>query len=254
MTEAEWLSATDPDMLLDHLAKLKKWEGIQTSERKLRLIACAFCRRLWHLMPDELSRSTVELCEYYVDGLADPQPLWERGGFSTTVPEHIYDEATIEYEAYFAARFVGYRLAVLTGPAAHSPEEGAAGLTSKFATRAAVLSGMSASESARGQCIIIRDIIANLFRRSVHNPAYCAGTSATLVAYQSICLDPSWLTSTVLSLATGIYAERAFDRLPILADALQDAGCEHTEILDHCRGLGPHARGCWVVDLVLAKN
>jgi hypothetical protein len=67
-------------------------------------------------------------------------------------------------------------------------------------------------------------------------------------------LLPARLTSTVVSLAEGIYAERAFDRLPILADALQDAGCDNADVLDHCRGAGPHARGCWVVDLVLGKG
>jgi hypothetical protein len=46
----------------------------------------------------------------------------------------------------------------------------------------------------------------------------------------------------------------AFDRMPILADALQDDGCEDTDILAHCRGAGPHVRGCWVVDLVLGKQ
>ena len=66
--------------------------------------------------------------------------------------------------------------------------------------------------------------------------------------------DPAWLTSTVLALAKGIYEERAFDRMPILADALQDAGCDSADILDHCRGPGPHVRGCWVVDLVLGKE
>ena len=66
-------------------------------------------------------------------------------------------------------------------------------------------------------------------------------------------LDPNWRTSTVLALAQGIYDDRAFDRLPILADALQDAGCDNEEMLAHCRGEGPHARGCWVVDLVLGK-
>jgi uncharacterized protein DUF6331 len=66
-------------------------------------------------------------------------------------------------------------------------------------------------------------------------------------------LDPNWRTSTVLALAQGIYDERAFDRLPILADALEDAGCDNEEMLAHCRGAGPHARGCWVVDLVLGK-
>ncbi len=71
--------------------------------------------------------------------------------------------------------------------------------------------------------------------------------------FRPIALDPSWLTSNVLSLAQGIYHERAFDRLPILADALQDAGCENPEILAHCRSESPHARGCWVVDLLLGK-
>jgi hypothetical protein len=65
--------------------------------------------------------------------------------------------------------------------------------------------------------------------------------------------DPSWLTDTVLALARGIYDEKAFDRMPYLADALQDAGCEAEDVLTHCRGPGPHARGCWVVDLVLGK-
>jgi hypothetical protein len=69
-----------------------------------------------------------------------------------------------------------------------------------------------------------------------------------------VTLDPFWLTSTVLALAAGIYSDRAFDRLPILADALEDAGCGHADILAHCRGDGPHARGCWVVDLVLGKE
>ena len=72
--------------------------------------------------------------------------------------------------------------------------------------------------------------------------------------FRPVALDLAWLTSTVLTLAAGIYAERAFDRLPILADALQDVGCENADILAHCRGPGPHVRGCWVVDLVLGKS
>jgi hypothetical protein len=67
-------------------------------------------------------------------------------------------------------------------------------------------------------------------------------------------MNPAWLTSAVVSLAAGIYTDRAFDRLPILADALEDAGCDRAEVLDHCRGTGPHARGCWVVDLLLGKG
>lgn len=66
--------------------------------------------------------------------------------------------------------------------------------------------------------------------------------------------EPRWRSETVLALAAGIYAEGAFDRLPILADALEEAGCDNTDILAHCRGPGPHVRGCWVVDLILGKS
>ncbi|VTU02814.1 Uncharacterized protein (Fragment) OS=uncultured bacterium PE=4 SV=1 [Gemmataceae bacterium] len=72
--------------------------------------------------------------------------------------------------------------------------------------------------------------------------------------FRVVAIDPQWLTSDVLALARGIYDERAFDRMPILADALQDAGCDSADVLDHCRGPGPHVRGCWVVDLVLGKG
>jgi hypothetical protein len=67
-------------------------------------------------------------------------------------------------------------------------------------------------------------------------------------------VDPSWRTSTVLALANGVYDEKAFDRMPILADALQDAGCDNDHILNHCRGPGPHVRGCWVIDGVRDKE
>ena len=73
--------------------------------------------------------------------------------------------------------------------------------------------------------------------------------------FRPVTADPSWLNSTVVALARGIYDERAFDRMPILADALQDAGCDNEDVLNHCRDPhGVHARGCWVVDLVLGKS
>ena len=68
-------------------------------------------------------------------------------------------------------------------------------------------------------------------------------------------IDPAWLTSTVVALAQGMYDSRDFSAMPILADALQDAGCNLVDILRHCRDeKGSHVRGCWVVDLVLGKE
>jgi hypothetical protein len=72
--------------------------------------------------------------------------------------------------------------------------------------------------------------------------------------FRPVTFNPSWRTSDVMLLAQGIYDDRAFDRMPILADALQDAGCENEDILSHARdATATHVRGCWVVDLVLGK-
>ncbi|OAI50591.1 hypothetical protein AYO44_17675 [Planctomycetaceae bacterium SCGC AG-212-F19] len=72
--------------------------------------------------------------------------------------------------------------------------------------------------------------------------------------FRSVTITPSWLTTNVVSLAQAIYDERAFDRMPILADALEDAGCDNADVLNHCRQPGEHVRGCWVVDLLLGRS
>jgi hypothetical protein len=88
------------------------------------------------------------------------------------------------------------------------------------------------------QADLLRDLFANPFR-----PA------ATL--------DPAWLAwngGTLPWLARAIYADRAFEQFPLLADALEDAGCSDTELLGHLRGPGPHVGGCWALDLILGKS
>jgi hypothetical protein len=80
--------------------------------------------------------------------------------------------------------------------------------------------------------------------REVFNPFRC---TTVLVEWQKY-------RDSILALASSAYEERTFDVLPILADLLEEAGCEDASILDHCRGLGPHFRGCWVIDLLLGKS
>jgi hypothetical protein len=75
--------------------------------------------------------------------------------------------------------------------------------------------------------------------------------------FRPVTLTPAllaWNDGTAARLAHAIYEDRAFDRLPILGDALEEAGCDDADILAHCRGQGEHVRGCWVVDLVLEKE
>jgi hypothetical protein len=81
---------------------------------------------------------------------------------------------------------------------------------------------------------LVRDIFGNPFRR--------------------VRVVPRWLTSPVSDLARTMYDTRDFGAMPILADALEEAGCDNPDVLAHCRGDGPHVRGCWVVDLILGKG
>lgn len=90
------------------------------------------------------------------------------------------------------------------------------------------------SDEGAAQGVLLRDIFGNPFRPVSPNSA--------------------WLTDTVLSLAQDIYDKQAFDRLPILADALEEAGCDDADILGHCRERGNHVRGCWPIDLLLGKQ
>ena len=88
----------------------------------------------------------------------------------------------------------------------------------------------------REQVRLLRDIFGNPFRFPLIDPAWLR-----------------WSDGTVVKMAQSIYDDRTFDRLPILADALEESGCHDTDILSHCREPAEHVRGCWVIDLVLAK-
>ena len=83
-------------------------------------------------------------------------------------------------------------------------------------------------------CDIIRDIFGNPFR--------------------PVAFDPAWRTEHTVGMAAKMYDDREFAAMPILADALEEAGCEHADILAHCREPGVHVRGCWVVDHLLGKS
>ncbi|MCE9568268.1 MAG: hypothetical protein K8U57_40225 [Planctomycetes bacterium] len=86
---------------------------------------------------------------------------------------------------------------------------------------------------SRAQCDLLREIFGN--------------------PVLPVAVDPDWLTQTVVSVARQMYESRDFSTMPILADALQDAGCENVAVLAHCRQPGVHVRGCWVIDMILQR-
>ena len=188
--------------------------------RRIHLFGCACCRMVWHLLVDERSRNAVDQAERYADGLIDL--------------------ATVELSST-AAHNACVELKSRCNPGSTTPEQDEARLNAaEMAEEVAPSSWYYIHEIADGPRNPLA--VSTLLRCIFGNP------------FRPATLDPAWRTSTVVALARGIYDDRAFDRLPILADALQDAGCDSADILNHCRDAGPHARGCWVVDLVLGKQ
>ena len=167
-------------------------------------------------MPDPRSHRALAVAERVADGLADGVE-WERANASLGGVQYDHTSWALMFDPYIAAE----RGAAYTSYAVAS------------ATKPTRRQQAREAESA-AQVELLRDLVGNPFRPVVP--------------------DPAWLTSDVVALARGIYDERAFDRMPILADALEDAGCADEQVLGHCRGPGPHVRGCWAVDLVLGQE
>src|SRR5262249_12056836 len=208
--EAEWLALKKPRPMLEFL------EG-KASDRKLRLFACAYARRNWHLL-SAVSRKAVDVAERYAEGKVNEA---ERDAVAALALAEA-SEGHADAMAAFAATEAWYSLYYTAWSAACTTCDA-------DACEWYVEQGI---EMPHGS--YLRDIFGNPFR--------------------PVTFDPAWRTATVTSLAQAIYDERVFDRMPILADALEDAGCTSADILGHCRGGGEHVRGCWVVDLVLGKE
>jgi hypothetical protein len=227
VTEEEWVRETNPDKLAEHLRTKMRANRTKSGRRKFHLLACAACRRLWHLFESDLNDARViEAVEELADGRATAQAVHQLDG-------------RVQVPTYGSAQSVG--LAVHAVATLSNPLISATGACQYVAQAYAQSFHPPSPEQFHEIMAVVQEENAHLARCIFGNP------------FRPATLDPAWRTPTVVALAKGIYEERAFDRLPILADALQDAGCDSEDVLNHCRDAGPHARGCWVVDLVLGK-
>jgi hypothetical protein len=218
MSERAWMAGVDAQAMVESL----RGSG---SERKLRLFACARCRSVWPLLADGRSREAVEVAERLADGLAseaDRAAAFARATEAASVEDYEDPEDDATYLAAVAAAYARNVVWAEAYVAAHATAP------------PLVMTDPAAEAVAVGQ---LRDIFGDPFRR--------------------VSIEASWLTwhdGTIPRLAQSIYDDRAFDQLPILADALEDAGCNDADSLNHCRSGGEHVRGCWVVDLLLGKG
>jgi hypothetical protein len=227
MTEAEWLTATDSTLMVDFIQN-------SGSARKLRLFLVACARLVWDRMPVDDARQAVELAERYADGLASEDErdriskrLWSlplagqaAGSYAVAVSsgatQHQFKDREGDYWAYLCAQLAVHRSA-----------------TWRITSRATWYGARIATGAEQPR--LLRDIFGNPFR--------------------PIQMEPGWVTADIIARATQMYDARDFGAMPILADALQDAGCDCEDILGHCRD--PHAthvRGCRVLDLVMGKE
>jgi hypothetical protein len=217
MDEEEWLKwDRDPADLVRCARQL-------TSPRKIRLFYCACVRRVWKQLGDHRSKGAVEASELFADSCIPPQRLLEakQEGHSSW------------YE--IASRSL------------HSAEERAAAAAFMCANEDLVYASgvLWSTATASGDELVEYSVQADLLREICGNPFRPTTIASDILA---------WHGRTIPKIAQSIYEERTCTRFPILADALEDAGCDNADILSHCRSPGPHVRGCWVVDMILGKK
>jgi hypothetical protein len=231
MTEAEWLACEEEEEMF---ATLRAW--VSSARRKWRLLALACLEQFRPHFPHRNDYSAV------LEMIArDSEEEWtfdERLHaleMSTRILRLVVDDASEQRWHYVAEALAE----ALNDAVQHAWEIHVPFVASRCCAAAYYLATGGSAEArtreGRHQARLIREIFGNPFR--------------------PVPLDPLWLTSDVQALARGIYEERAFDRMPILADALQDAGCTNEDVLNHCRDANAaHVRGCWVLDLLLGKG
>jgi hypothetical protein len=237
MTKDEWFTCSDPRKMLEMFDKTH-FRQAKWARRRLRLFACACARRVLHLNNIPQLNQALEASENYADWqipMAKIKCVRQAGFLAMTARERTPCpwDGYAERAAFRTTEINPYRAALDVcaeaqwASAWHAQPVSARGVGPEQESAAA-------RERAQ-QCHLLRDIFWS-------------------TTFQPIDIDRRWLTSTVIDLAQAIYDERAYDRMLILADALMDAGCDNDDIIKHCRGDGPHARGCWVVDLILGKS
>jgi hypothetical protein len=231
MAEAELPPDHEMMALIPELAK-------HTSKRKARLYACACCRRIWSLMPDEWCREVVDIAERFADGAVNGATL---GDATKRAKRSFRVDLSRGSEPAYRAAEACYFVTLSNVEAALQACESAV-------SAQAYAQGRTRNGKRNGDKE--RDALYREFTYQTHLLRELLGNPGKPVAF-----NPRWCTPTATSIAQQMYESRDFSTMPTLADALQDVGCDNADILNHCRDANAtHVRGCWVVDMVLGKS
>jgi hypothetical protein len=261
MTEHEWLAATDTTpmrrFLLNHQLLAKTWRGrlweragypvFSCSRRKVALFALACCRHFWDCFEGSFERPAIEAVERFIDGglaeqvirqtlrTANDRPSRPGGEMGPDLIELLIsfslEDVPIAYDDF------------LTGDVSSPFHNFLYLIVNRWIRKQYGNEAFDNHSFDLGRVAKLREELPELLR-DIFGP----------LPFRPVVVDPGWRTSTVQLFAEGIYAEHAFDRLPLLADALIDAGCDNEDILNHLRDNGLHSKGCWPLDLLLGKE
>jgi hypothetical protein len=249
MTESEWLECVEPRPMLDFL-------NGKGSDRKLRLFACACLRRVcghWGAWRNGDDPKELIVSERFADDEASRRELLSvrdiLGSRGMLVAAIAADEAhcsVLEIDAMDAAHraerstrqfFYLRKIPMLGGHMRQIMQNPNWREDFEKSKAKGTLEAEASEQAERGALAdLLREIFGNPFRPVVADPAWIA-----------------WQNGVIHTMADEIYTQRSYALLPILADALEDAGCTDAALLDHCREPGEHVRGCWALDLVLGK-
>jgi hypothetical protein len=217
--EADWLTSDDPFEMFCQVVRPMK-----SSRRKLDLFCIACVRLVWHLLDHPALKLPFEWLEIHPGERVRP-----RGG---NMSELFQGPARVLYDWRYR-RDLG-----LNTFAIHIAHDFWADFYDyafdNLGKQSTYDLGVLREDPSIFLPAVMREIFGNPFRPAV--------------------FEPAWRMDTTVSLAHQVYESRDFTAMPILADALEEAGCDNEDMLNHCRVPGPHVRGCWVVDLVLGKE
>jgi hypothetical protein len=247
LTQQEWLTCDGPEPMLNFL-------GVKATERKVRLFAVACCRGVWHLMTDKRSRHAVELAERLADGEVNREE--QQAGYAAAKKAHATGRAAFAASWSLTESFQAARSDAQSLRADVLFIAGDAALAAGDALAAAACVPIRENHPALGFLRWLRRW-TKIWRttQKLANSAHAALVRDLFGnPFRPVTLARGWLTPAVVALAQKIYDSGSFDRLPLLANALEEAGCDNAEILAHCRGPGSHVKGCWVVDEILGKK
>ncbi len=232
MTENEWFACENPERLIQFLRDNRRANRTKAGRRRMRLFACACCRTIWDML-DSHARHAVTATEAFADDIIEKTEHNNAGIRAGLAAAHkwqiAWDTANLDAQHQATILWRAARAAEL----AADPQVVITSVAGSIIARD--ISPRGESHEHHVQIAFVRDIFGNPFRE--------------------IAFSQDWRSTDAVAIARTMYDSRDFGAMPILADALQDAGCDNEDILTHCRDTTrTHVRGCWVVDLVLGKE